>query len=198
MKVCNAQLKSSTPFSMSKHHSTPYLTRGSESLGKETKIESHNDYEQRTWRERCHVNEDDYLFIPPTMFKNSLAGAAKYLSLSIPGKGKSNYTKHFEAGVMVMEGIVLPIKKEDVKREELFVPSDGRRGGSSRVTKNFPLIHNWEGSVDYIILDEIIPVDVFEQVLRESGSLIGIGRFRPRNNGWYGRFDVMKTKWSER
>ena len=31
---------------------------------------------------------------------------------------------------------------------------------------------------------------VFEHVLNQMGNIIGVGRFRPRNNGYYGRFVV--------
>jgi hypothetical protein len=47
-------------------------------------------------------------------FKNCLAEIAKYLSLQIPGKGKTTYTKHFEAGVMVLDGLALPERKDTV------------------------------------------------------------------------------------
>jgi hypothetical protein len=35
---------------------------------------------------------------------------------------------------------------------------------------------------------------VFEHHLHEAGKFIGIGRFRPRNNGFYGRFDVLGVR----
>ena len=39
--------------------------------------------------------------------------------------------------------------------------------------------------------------DVFEDHLKEAGNFIGVGRFRPRMNGFYGRFKVDKIDWSE-
>jgi hypothetical protein len=128
---------------------------------------------------------------------NCLKSAATYLSIQIPGQGKAKYTKHFQSGVMVTEPITLDIKKEDVKHEWVFVPSDGRRGGTTRVEKCFPLIEEWEGEVDFYIFDDIITKDVFEKVLREAGQIMGIGRFRPNNWGYYGRFRVESIKWQE-
>lgn len=153
------------------------------------------DYEARTWRERMHVNKEGFVFIPPMAFKNCVSEIAKYLGIQIPGKGKSTYTKHFEAGVLVVEGLTLPIKKEDVQGQWLFVPSDGKRGGAKRVDKCFPVIHEWEGQVEFVILDEIITEDVFLKHLEEAGKFIGIGYFRPRNNGYWGRFSVENVKW---
>ncbi len=187
MKIAECQLESVSPYSQSRYYKT-------EKLPKELPV----DYEIRTWRDRCHVDKDDNIIIPPMAFVNSLKEAAKYLSISIPGKNKQTFTKHFEAGVLATDTVTLPIKKADVESEWLFVPSDGRRGGGSRVEKCFPLIREWKGMVAFFILDDIITEDVFKQVLDASGNLIGIGRFRPRNLGYYGRFKAKKVVWVDR
>lgn len=197
-KVVIAKLKSISPYSQSKHYVLD--KKSGESAG---------DFEKRTWRERLHVNEEGFVFIPPMALKNCLSEAAKYMSIKIPGKGKATFTKHFEAGVLVVDPIVLPVRKEDVDGEWFFIPSDGKRGGGSRVDKCMPKIPKWEGSAQFHILDNevlnsipapegmepICPtasgeMTAFEFHLRQAGGFIGIGRFRPRNNGFYGRFTV--------
>ena len=179
MREAVATLKSVSPYSQSRYYNTEKLNK-----------EIHADYEKRTWRDRLHVNKDGFVFIPPMAFKNCLSESAKYLSIQIPGKGKATYTKHFEAGVLCMDPLVLPIKKSEVEGEWLHVPSDGRRGGTKRVEKCFPVIHEWSGDVVFHILDDTITEDVFENHLTQAGQFIGLGRFRPRNNGYYGRFSV--------
>ncbi len=129
-------------------------------------------------------------------FKNCLSEAAKFLSIQIPGKGKSTYTKHIEAGVLVTDPLVLNIKKENVLGEWLFVPSDGIRGSGKRVDKCFPVIHQWSGEVTFYVLDETVTEDVFKNILEQAGKFIGIGRFRPRNNGFYGRFVIESIRWA--
>lgn len=186
MKTAKVKMTGVSPLSQSKFYSVEKINDGKE---------SHADYEARTWRGRLHLNEAGSVFIPPMAFKNCLSESAKYLSLPIKGKGKSTYTKHFEAGVLVISPMVLPIKGSDVKGEWLFVPSDGRRGGGKRVEKCFPIIHQWSGEIEFLVVDEIITEDIFKQVLVEAGKIIGIGRFRPRNNGYYGRFSVDKIDW---
>jgi len=183
MRTIVATLKSVSPMAQSKYHRTEKLDK-----------ELYDAYEERTWREKLNVTPDGYAFIPPMAVKNCISEAAKFLSIQIPGKGKSTYTKHFEAGVMVIDGLKLPVKKENVKALWLHVPADGKRGGSKRVMKCFPEIPEWGGDVTFYILDDTITQDVFEQHLREAGKFIGVGSFRPRNNGFYGRFDVVKTK----
>lgn len=186
MKIARVTIEGVSPYSQSKHHNVDKLPR-----------ELPKAYEERTWRERMHVEEDGRVFIPGTSLKNALAEAAKYLSIQIPGQGKATYTKNFEAGVMVIDPIRLPYKKDEVAGEWLFVPSDGKRGGGKRVDKCFPVIHKWGGVAEYIIFDEIITEDVFKRVVEASGALIGIGRFRPRNNGYYGRFKITKLEFGD-
>jgi hypothetical protein len=186
MKTAICVLQSISPYSQSKKISIENGDR-----------ETPADFEKRTWKDRCHTNEDGHVFIPPMAFANSLKEAAKYLSISVPGAGKATYTKNFEAGVMVLDALSLPNHIDEVKGEWLHVPSNGQRGGPKRVDKCFPFIPSWKGEITYHILDDLITEPVFERVLRASGALIGIGRFRPRNCGYYGRFNVESIKWED-
>ena len=117
--------------------------------------------------------------------------------MGIKGRGKATYTKHFKAGVLVTDGLTLPVNKDDVDGEVFFVPSDGKAGGGSRVKKKFPVIREWSGEVTFYILDDTITEDVFEAHLKEAGNFIGIGRFRPENGGFYGRYAIDKITWSD-
>ena len=59
-----------------------------------------------------------------------------------------------------------------------------------------PLIPKWEGSVEFLVFDDVVTEEVFTEHLNDAGSYIGIGRFRPRNNGFYGRFIVESIDWN--
>ena len=177
------KLRSDSPYSQSKFHNTP-------KIGKETP----GDYEKRNWRKRLHVDGNGEVFIPPMALKNCLSEAAKFESIKIPGKSNATYTKHFEAGILIHEPIMLGIKGEDVKGEWLFLNSDGKRGGSKRVMKCYPMIEEWKGTAMIYVFDENITGDVLFQHLDIAGQFIGMGRFRPRNNGFYGRFKVVSLE----
>lgn len=185
MHTAIVTLKSVSPYSQSRFHNTPKSDK-----------ETHQDHEARTWRERLHANEDGYVYIPPMSLKNALSEAAKYLSMQIPGKGKSTFTKHIEAGTLCIDPLVLACRKEEVAGEWLFVPASGKRGDGKRVLKCFPVIPSWSGKASFTILDDLVTREVFVKHLEEAGRFIGIGRFRPRNNGFYGRFSVEKVEWS--
>lgn len=156
--------------------------------------ESSKDYENRTWRERCHAGPDGYLFIPPTAFKESLTAAAKYLGMQIPGKGKNTYTKHFTSGVIISDGIRLDVKKSDVLGEWLYLNSDGQKGGSKRVWRCMPYVETWIGDLALHVLDDTITEDVLRYHLEQCGVFVGIGRFRPAKNGYYGRFRIKELE----
>lgn len=160
--------------------------------------ELHKDFEERTWLDKAHINDDGFMVIPAMAIKNCLSDAAKYLSVQIPGKGKATYTKHFEAGVLCLEDAVLNVNKEQIQQQRQFVPADGRRGGSTRVWKSFPVIPpHWKAEFQFLVLDHTITEDVFRAHLEQAGNFIGLGWFRPRNNGIYGRFQVESLSWTE-
>lgn len=182
MKTATAHLVSISPYSQSR--------RISPRAGKET----YDAYEARCWRERLHVNSKGFVFIPPMSFKRSLETAAKFLRMRIPGKDKSEYGKHFMAGIIVVDGLELPIKAEACKFEDLLLSARGKKGEMD-VSKRMPFIPEWEGLVTYHIVDDTITEEVFEKHLKEAGNFIGLGRFRPEKGGFYGRYQVKEITW---
>ena len=198
IRLATAKIVGASPYSQSRKTLTLKEDR-----------ETSDVHERRTWRERMHTDTPPdpetgevrgNVVIPPMALKNCLDQAASSLGLTVPGRGKKGYGKVFEAGVLCMDPIVLGVKAEDVQPEELFVPSDGRRGGGSRVTKLFPHIPEgqWGGEAKFTVLDDLISEDVFERVLHHAGQLVGLGRFRPQTRGFYGRFKVEgKIRWQE-
>lgn len=160
--------------------------------------ESHAEYEERTWRERAHADATGNIYLNPLSLKNCLRDAAKYLGESIPGKGKSTYTKHFKSGVMVFEPVMLKdaagitIKRDEIEPLLLNVPSDGQTGGTKRVPKFFPQVkEGWQGTVEISVLDDTITKDVLLRHLTEAGNFIGLGAMRVANGGISGRFKVV-------
>lgn len=185
MRKVIATLKSVSPYSQGRFHETEKLNDS----------EQPGDYEKRTWKNKCHVGDDGNVFIPPMAFKNCLTEAGTYLSVKVVGKGNNTYAKYFKTGVMVMDPVPLGIAIDDVQCEVLFVPSNGVRGTGKRVKKWFPVIPQWEATVTFYILEDMITEDIFAEHLDKAGKFIGVGRFRPLNNGYYGRFEVIKIEW---
>lgn len=184
MRTAHCTLESISPYSQSRYHETPKINK-----------ELHDDYRKRVWREHLHYDQKGQVFIPPMTFKNCLTEIAKFLGMQIPGKGKSTYTKHFESGVMILEPGYLGIHKDEVQSETLFLPSDGIRGSGKRVLKTYPVIEEWKTSVTIYVADDLITEEVFRYHMEQAGTFIGIGRFRPSKNGYYGRFRLASLTW---
>ena len=193
MKTATFHLTSMAPYSQSRIHMTP-------SLEKEAK----GDYEERTWIEKAHFNKHGQMFIPCMAFKQAVDDASKRLG-KIPGQGNNTYTKHFVGGVIMPDDIILDVTRSDFEEDAKglagnphiaktqfswggMVNSDGKRGGGTRVFRRFPEVQSWEGDLTVMVLDEVVTKKVVTEAVQEAGALIGIGRFRPQNGGYYGRF----------
>lgn len=200
MKTLTVTLIGKSPYQQGRYHETAKLEK-----------EGHDDYEKRTWREKSHCDAKGQVYIPPQSVKNCLAETAKYLGMQIKGKGKATYTKHFQAGVLVVEPSLLyepktngngefvgfgkPITKDAMECMGVFGDAGGKRGGASgggsgsrRVMKFFPTAMQWATRVQVLVLDETITEDVLLEHLEQAGKFVGLGVFRPINGGYYGRF----------
>jgi len=193
MKKAIVTLSSEGFYCQSRYH-------GAEKLDREQPAE----YERRTWRRKLHTANgspgeepdlDDEIVIPQMALKNCLSDAARFLAMKV--KGNATYTKHFDAGVICEEPLRTGVLVSDVKTRELFVPSDGKRGGGSRVYRIFPYVPEWTGRTTFSILDQIITESVFEEHLRRAGQFIGLGALRVRNSGIWGRFSVVSVEWED-
>src|SRR5262245_41948837 len=176
--IVKFKIKGIAPYSQSRPH-----------VEEQEPNESHDDYRKRTWRSHLHVSKDGDVYIPPDSIKNCISEAAKYLGIKIPGKANEKYTKNFEAGIACIKPVDLGIRADNVQSETLFLPSNSKRGGGSRVWKTYPCIPEWDGNVELIVLDETVLQTsrtsgnpVLQDIAESAGQFIGLGRFRPRNN----------------
>jgi len=155
------------------------------------------EYEQKTWQLRAHADRDGKVIIPSSMFKGALTSAAQISGENIPGKGKSTYTSRFKAGVIVENDIPLGIKLKELDYEDVFVDSQGGRGGP-QVLKRFPVVKRWEGElICTVTLSKIIKESVFTEFLKLAGLIAGVGRFRAGVGGNKGRFRIEKIKFEK-
>ena len=187
IRNCIAKLKSISPYSQS----------GFFQSSKKDK-ESSADFEKRCWRERLHADSEGIVFIPAMALKYAIDEAQKRLGTQVPGEGKTRWTKYIESGLMIASNPSLGIHKDDVQPEWIWASSTGSRakGGGTRVQRCYPTIPEWKATVEITVLNPKIKKEVVETALSEAGLFVGIGRFRPENQGYYGRFTVVSTKWS--
>ena len=118
MRTVIVKINGVSPYQQGRYHATPKLD-----------TETHNEHELRTWAEKAHADEKGNIFIPPQGIKNCIANAAQRLSIPIPGKGQSKYTKHFNSGIMVLERPFIGKTKDGAERVPVFGAADGMTGG---------------------------------------------------------------------
>ena len=165
--------------------------------------ETHEQHEERTWTQKVNVAPDGQLFIQPFALKNALESAAGWLKKKIPGEGQATYKKRFVSGVMVVDKMLLTdlsgnaLTIDDVVPRPLFVPSDGKRGSSKRVTRIFPTISEWKTHAEIHVFDTKLSGEIVEKHLIAAGKFVGFGSMRVENGGINGRFAVENFQASE-
>jgi hypothetical protein len=184
MKIATVTLTGASPYSQSRRYDgeIPKLDK-----------EGNDAYDKRNWREHQHYDRaTGEVFIPPMAIKNALVGASQLFPEKIPGKGQKTWTKHIMAGIIIDEPVMLGVNKDETEGEIQYCDAQGKKGsmGGTQVPRKFPVLREWEGKAKFYILDDTISKEIFEKYLVEAGKFVGVGRWRPANNGLYGRFHV--------
>ena len=184
MKTANITINGIGMLSQSRYHNTPKLEK-----------EQADAYEERTWRNKMHIDKSGRVVIPAMALKFALVDAAKFMSEKIKGRGQSTYTKRFSSGIMVAGDLVTDKTAADIEGVWIHANADGVRGSGKRVPRCMPSIDSWSATGTVHILDDLITEDVFERYLSECGKFIGIGQFRAGQGGNNGRFEVAAIAW---
>lgn len=190
MRICLIHLESQVAYSPSK--------KVDEDLFPKKAKEKPDEYDKRLWRERATYDaKTGIVAIPGMAFKFSVDEAIKRLSIQVPGRRSTTYAKFFVAGQIPDGDVAIGVKKDDMDSIDIWANADGVRGSGKRVKRRFPYIPSWKGIAKFLILDDMIPQDVYEKAFTEAGRLVGVGRFRPEKGGLLGRFQVNKFGWTE-
>jgi len=190
MKICRAYIENipGSPYSQSAPQDVEKLDR-----------ETHEDFDIRTWRDKCTVNPQGQVCIPAMGLKQSIDSAAYKLGVKVPNRRGATYKNFFASGFFCNEDVPIAngkvLTKEDASMVKISANADGRRGSGTRVPRRFPEFDKWHGVAEFTIVDDIITQDIFEHHVRTAGMIVGIGRYRPENGGKNGRFRVTKFEW---
>src|SRR5262245_21182158 len=179
-----------SPYSQSAKHETPFLDR-----------ESHDDYDKRTWRNKCTTTKEGQVAVPAMAFKQCVDNASDKLGEKIPGRRGASYKSFFASGFFCDGDVPISngkaIKPEDADCVLISANADGKRGSGSRVPRRFPSFPKWSGVAEFTILDDVIGQDVFERHVKSAGMTTGIGRLRPEKGGTTGRFRAVRFEWKD-
>jgi hypothetical protein len=163
--------------------------------------ENHDDYDERTWRQKCTVNSEGVVCIPAMAQKQCIDNAAQKLGLKVQGRRGATYKNFFTSGVIAEADAPIAngkaIKPADADKVTIQANADGVRGSGKRVTRRFPSIPKYHATFVYLITDDIITREVFETHAKAMGIIVVIGRFRAEKGGTNGRFRVTKFEWED-
>ena len=175
---------------------TPYSP--SKASREKEKGESWDDYEASIWRGKAH-QDNGVVFIPGTAFKLCLDEATQNLNEKIPGKGNQTWTGVIKMGVAPMSDVCLGVKVDDLRVEKVHCHANGKRLPGPRVTRWFPMLHDWHGTLTMRIFNDSLTSAKFEEFFSKAGLLAGVGRGRPSTGSpiGNGRFRVKKFVWAQ-
>jgi len=115
---------------------------------KKASDETDDQFEERIWRMRAHVDEKGTIVIPPTAFATCIKNAANKLGLKIPGKRGATYGKYFAGGIIVDGPIRLEKHRRDsVLGEPVYVFGNPNNPKSGRVWRIYPKIDHWSAEI---------------------------------------------------
>lgn len=185
---------------------TAPLVYGRQVFADKMNEETHQQYEERTCLEKVFVNHEGRVGINPDAIKRSLEWAASWRNDKLPGGagGKATFKKRFTAGVQPAKAFYPvsngreELKPEDLHVQKLSVPSNGQRGGKTRVVRSFPTLNPpWTAEFELIILDHAIDEKVFRAHIETAGIFDGVGAMRVGNGGPNGSYVVDDLKIEE-
>lgn len=134
----------------------------------------------------CFRNNKGDCYIPADHIKGALINAGSYLKAKVGGRSKSMK--------------ILVAACFTVSPDEIIIPEFDSIDRRSAVNKNIkarvivvrPKWVEWEAEFELIIQEKTITKETVSELIKIAGNLVGIGSFRPTNNGGFGRFMLSK------
>lgn len=133
-------------------------------------------------------NDAEGFFIPTEQFRSAFINAGAMVKAKVGNSKKS--MKNIVAGMFF-------IKEEKIrlnKQYEIDKRSAVNRNVKARVICIRPKWNSWNGKITLQIDNDTITKETVQQIIEYAGQYIGIGSFRPTNNGMFGRFELINIK----
>lgn len=133
----------------------------------------------------CYRNESGQCYIPADQIRGSLITAGSYVKSKVGSLSKSMKTIVAACFIVTPEQITLPDYDMIDKRSAV------NKNIKARVITIRPKWSQWEADFTLNIFEDTITVETIEKLFHYSGSFVGIGSFRPTNNGMFGRYELV-------
>jgi len=132
----------------------------------------------------CYRNSDGHCYIPAEQLRIAMIAGGTYLKSKVGARTKS------------MKGIVAAMLQ--INPEEILLPDYDTIDKRSAVNRNVkarvmvirPKWTVWEAQFDMIFDNETLTTETVTELINVTGNYVGIGSYRPTNNGYFGRFKL--------
>jgi hypothetical protein len=133
----------------------------------------------------CYRNKEGKCFIPAEQLRIAMINGGTYLKSKVGSKTKS--MKGIIAAVLQIspEQILLPEYDEIDKRSAV------NRNVKARIMVVRPKWLKWQAEFEMILDNGTLTKEMITELITVTGNYVGIGSYRPTNNGYFGRFKLV-------
>lgn len=134
----------------------------------------------------CYRGANEKCYIPAEQLRIAFINGGSYLKSKV-GAGRTKS----------MKGVIAAVLR--VSPEEITLPDYDMIDKRSAVNKNVkarvmvirPKWAAWEAEFDLILDNETLTKEMLTELITTTGNYVGIGSYRPTNNGYFGRFKLI-------
>lgn len=151
--------------------------------------------------ERDDVNQEDlvratfhmYLddknkpYMPGEHLRGSFINAGAFIKSKVGNSKKS--MKNVVAGMFYIKPEQIPLPEKDWIIDKR---SAVNRNIKARIITIRPKWEKWEVTFTLEVDNDTITDQTVKKIIEYAGQYVGIGSFRPQNNGMFGRFNIVK------
>jgi len=136
----------------------------------------------------CYRNKADKCFIPAEQLRIAFINGGGYLKSKVGNSKRS------------MKGVIAAVLR--VSPEEITMPEYDEIDKRSAVNKNVkarvmvirPKWSTWKAEFDMILDNGTLTKEMITELIETTGNYVGIGSYRPTNNGYFGRFKLISLE----
>lgn len=136
----------------------------------------------------CYRNQDGKCFIPAEQLRGAFINGGGYLKSKVGVKTKSMKSVIAAMFMVNPEEILMPDYDVIDKRSAV------NRNVKARVITVRPKWTSWSAEFTLEIGEKTITKETITELITTTGNYVGIGSYRPTNNGSFGRFQLTELK----
>lgn len=133
----------------------------------------------------CYRNPQGKCFLPADQLRGSFITAGSAVKAKVGGRSKSMKQVVAAMFMVTPDEILLPDFDVIDKRSAV------NRNIKARIIVIRPKWLTWEASFELNVMNDTITKETVKSVIEYAGDYVGIGSFRPTNNGMFGRFQLI-------